>query len=369
MNKHIEYIFINKIIVGILVFTSVYVSGSEFFGYLGFGTNEIGSYLLFLVLLGLFIYKKNDITIGFISGSLALLSVFLCVLNMSTTLIYILFPIIYILLNKSYLSDESSQINIENSGSIILFVAVIILISMMIVMGSEIINLRASMLFDPNFFAGAFILLFIPFVYGSGSVRVISLFLIILVTIISLSRAFLVALIFTFVIRFLIWSYWRSYYRILGPILIIITVLLPFLYFSADNSAPTEYSVDASRLYSLTDKSVSGRNDEIRYAANHIIETEHYFVSDEKSAQELRKPHNWFWSLAVTYGLITALVVLLSFFYIAQKLSLQMSFVICIYLIFSSFLDHISLWPALYLIIIITVFGGLSNSKVNLNLS
>jgi len=143
----------------------------------------------------------------------------------------------------------------------------------------------------------------------------------------------------------------------------LITIFYPFVNFNLDKLNVGEYKSEISRLYDYNDPSAIGRTEEIRYAAEQIIEKNHYFVKDDYDVKDIRKPHNWFWALAMTYGLIISIIYTLCFIYLVQKLSPEFSFIICTFLLFCGFLDHVSIWPPLYLLIIVAVLGHTGNTE------
>ena len=368
MNKLNRGVVLSKMLILSLSIIVFYVSASEAIVYIGFKSYSIGSYILFTILLGYLVTKKEYLLINSKEVILLLLILLCCILLSNTMVIYFTLPLIYILIKRLYLCSDLVEKEVENNLSAIIYSSILIIILIYYLIGFSIFDLRSSLLFDPNFFAGSFIFVFIALIYASPKKRNISLFLLIIVSIVSLSRALFIALIIIFFVRELVWPIWRSYYRLISPIILLLTVLYPFIYMVKDDTNVNSYNTEITRLLDFNDRSSFGRSAEIRLAAEQVMLKNHYIINNDFNLGEIRKPHNWFWSLAVNYGLILPIIFTLCFLYFVISLTPKISLLICSLLVFCGFLDHISLWPALYLFCIITAIKNSDNMKDNANI-
>ena len=117
MNKLNRGVVLSKMLILSLSIIVFYVSASEAIVYIGFKSYSIGSYILFTILLGYLVTKKEYLLINSKEVILLLLILLCCILLSNTMVIYFTLPLIYILIKRLYLCSDLVEKEVENNLS------------------------------------------------------------------------------------------------------------------------------------------------------------------------------------------------------------------------------------------------------------
>ena len=211
-------------------------------------------------------------------------------------------------------------------------------------------------LIDANFFASLFfpsILIF--YLNKSQANHYLIIILIAFVFLLTFSRGFLLGALTVVVACYLAETVKKTFIiKISFIALMMVLIFSPFIILWFHDVFPDIFSVLTSEYRYSSDV---GRNVSIIIAVNHILDGKLILGGVMPEDIGIKKPHHWFWQLALTNGIITAMLFCLIFGHLFLKLPVVIGANLFGLIVFASFLDFaiitriLFMWSALILIL------------------
>jgi hypothetical protein len=317
---------------------------------------EVGylSYLLFLIIL---IAATNSIIrTPLLTFSVGIITIFTAIIS-ELQYAFLILPLV-VLTSTSLQNKEEVGIirsNIHNR-LIISFCSLLILVSIYR-HGFSAGIVRTELFRDPNFFALFFLILAIPFILGGRSSQIISLLLIFIVVYLTLSRALVLGTLFILAASVAMQLNHSCTVRISCLAAIILSATYPFISDFAYQSHTSSYSTGIERLFEVSDQSNLARFQGIIYTTEAVIDNNLFFYGLSESELP-QPPPNWFWLLAIRFGLIGAIIFSILLLTTVIRAHIRIAVIISFAALSSGFLDFHPLVSVLYAIVTYQLVTG-----------
>ena len=178
----------------------------------------------------------------------------------------------------------------------------------------------------------------------------------------TLSRALLLGM--TFQLAALLALRNRQYRltRVVCALALIFSVTYPFITGSLFVGEIHNYSIGFERILQFNDLSNFGRNQQIIESFEYILDKNLYYHGMDES-QLSQKPHNWFWLIAIRFGLLSAITFFALLIISIYSTSIRIAIICASSALATGFLDFFPLVSILYGVISYYVAIGIIPGK------